>query len=298
MRRDHAEGGSQLTSGVDLVMTDPVPAITEAAATGEIAEIFADIRGVLGVEVVNLIWRHLATIPRALPWAWGILRPLYIDGTIAAEAAALRCDLDLPWLPRFLPEIITAVGLLDSDISKIRNVLAAYDRTNAMALIALSALLLRLDDEPPSRDAASSRSEESREPPPAIPLPSLLDMADLAPTTAELVLTLNRLGTRRGEPILATMYRHLAHWPTYLALAWAMIAPLDADGSLEQAIADAVAKARVRAARVATQLYVPTERVSPATRATIRSAVEPFTGDVIAKMIVVCAGLRAATGLA
>src|SRR5436309_1593830 len=65
----------------------------------------------------------------------------------------------------------------------------------------------------------SSRSEVSRELPPAIPLPSLLDMADLAPTTAELVLTLNRLGTRRGEPILASMYRHLAHWPAYLALA-------------------------------------------------------------------------------
>jgi hypothetical protein len=48
------------------MMSDPVPAITETAATGEIAEIFADIRGVLGVEVVNLIWRHLAPIPRAL----------------------------------------------------------------------------------------------------------------------------------------------------------------------------------------------------------------------------------------
>ena len=40
-------------------MSDPVPAIAEAAATGAIAEIFADIRGVLRVEVVNLIWRHL-----------------------------------------------------------------------------------------------------------------------------------------------------------------------------------------------------------------------------------------------
>ena len=30
------------------------------------AAIFADIRETLGVEVVNLIWRHLATIPGAL----------------------------------------------------------------------------------------------------------------------------------------------------------------------------------------------------------------------------------------
>jgi hypothetical protein len=114
-------------------MSDPVPAMPEAAASGEIAEIFADIRGVLGVAVVNLIWRHLATIPRALPWAWGTLRPLCVDGTITADTAALHGDLDLPWLPPFPPEVLAAAGLLDRDISAIRNVLAAYARTNAIA---------------------------------------------------------------------------------------------------------------------------------------------------------------------
>ena len=286
----------RLACSVNWTMSDPVPAITEAAASGEIADIFADIRGVLGVAVVNLIWRHLATIPCALPWAWRTLRPLYVDGTLTAEAAALHGDLDLTWIPPFPPEVLAAAGLLDPDISAIRNVLAAYDRTNAMALIALSTLLLRLEDEPLTRHAASSHSEAPRERPSAIPLPALLSMTDLAPATAELVLTLNRLGTRRSDPILATMYRHLAHWPAYLALAWAMIAPLDTDGSLEQAIADAVAKAQVRAARLAKQLCVPAEGGSPATCATIRSAVEPFTGDVIPKMVIICAVLRAATG--
>jgi hypothetical protein len=86
-------------------MSDPVPAIAEANATGENAEIFADIRRVLGVDVVNLIWRHLATIPGALPRAWGSLRPLYVDGTIGAEAAALHGDLDFPRLPPFPREV-------------------------------------------------------------------------------------------------------------------------------------------------------------------------------------------------
>jgi hypothetical protein len=36
-------------------MSDPVPAVTEAAAAGAIAKIFADIREVLRVDVVNLI---------------------------------------------------------------------------------------------------------------------------------------------------------------------------------------------------------------------------------------------------
>ena len=38
----------------------------EAAATGDVAAPFADIRATLGVGVVNLIWRHLATIDGAL----------------------------------------------------------------------------------------------------------------------------------------------------------------------------------------------------------------------------------------
>ena len=80
-------------------MSDPVPAVSEAAATGETARIFSDIRGVLGVEVVNLIWRHLATITGALPWTWGVLRPLYANGTIAAEAQTLHSQLTLPQLP-------------------------------------------------------------------------------------------------------------------------------------------------------------------------------------------------------
>ena len=52
-------------------MTDPLPAIAEADATGAVALMFADIRAVTGVGVVNLIWRHLATIPGGLAWAWG-----------------------------------------------------------------------------------------------------------------------------------------------------------------------------------------------------------------------------------
>ena len=90
-------------------MSDPVPAIAEASATGAVAEIFADIRQVLGVEVVNLIWRHLATIRDALPWAWGMLRPLYTDGTVAEEAQILHDRLALPQLPSLPHDLLVAI---------------------------------------------------------------------------------------------------------------------------------------------------------------------------------------------
>ena len=103
-------------------MEDPVPALAEAEATGEAAAIFADIRAVLGVGVVNLIWRHLATIPGALPWAWGALRPHYRDGGLAAAAAALRTRTAPPDLPAIPPEVLAAAGLGPGDRARIAGV--------------------------------------------------------------------------------------------------------------------------------------------------------------------------------
>jgi hypothetical protein len=275
-------------------MSDPVPAIAEASATGAVAELFSDIRLVLGVEVVNLIWRHLATIPDALPRAWGMLRPLYADGTIAAEAQAFHGRLALPRIPPFPPGLLSAIELDDGDVVSIRNILAAYDRTNAMALVALSALLCRLEGQPATTEPiAKLDPEPSPRPPARIPLPPLPGLDALPAPVGSLVLTLNRLGTRRDAPVLASMYRHLAYWPAYLALGWALIAPLDADGSLERAIAAALVKARGQAARLAMRLRAPP--IDAATTGAIRNAVEPFAGDVIAKMVVICALLRAAT---
>jgi len=115
-------------------VSDPISAITEAAATGETAALFADTRQVLGVDVVNLIWRHLATIDGALLWAWGALRPLYVDRTVRREALALHSDLALPM--SIIPtDVFTNLGLRRDDLIAIRNVLAAYDHTNAMAMV-------------------------------------------------------------------------------------------------------------------------------------------------------------------
>jgi hypothetical protein len=278
-------------------MRDPVPAIIEASATGEIAEIFSDIRRVLGVGVVNLIWRHLATIDGALAWTWSTLRPVYEDGTIAAEAAALHAALDLPALPGIPAEAFVALGLRGDDISAIRDTLAAYDRTNAMALIALSALLSLLGEEPSRPDAIPPSDNVIREDQqPKISLPRLLSLADLPTETAALIMTLNRLGTRRPGSVVASMYRHLARWPAYLALVWAIIAPLDADGRLERLIVETRTRAGVRvvcvASRLRTAFSAPPDRLGMA----IRAAVEPFAGDVIAKMVVICALLRSTSG--
>jgi hypothetical protein len=274
-------------------VSDPVPAITEAEATGEIAEIFADIRAVYRVGVVNLIWRHLATIDGALPWAWHTLRPLYVGGIIGREATALRAGLALPDVPPIPAPVFAAMELDAIAVAGIRSVLSAYDRTNAMALLALTALQAGLTGKPAAAAGASSAMAASAAAtataPAVIPLPPLLTLEEMAPSTADLVLRLNRFGTTRETPILPSMYRHLAHWPAFLALSWSALAPLDADTRLNRSIEVATAQAGLRAAGMA---LPPPTMLGPELRSAVARALEPFTSDVIAKMVVICAVLR------
>jgi len=79
---------------------ESVPSILESEATGKVAEIYADIRQVLGTSIVNLIWRNLATIPGALEWTWITARPLYL-GPAPGYADAVRRAIDLPAVPSF-----------------------------------------------------------------------------------------------------------------------------------------------------------------------------------------------------
>ena len=96
--RDGGHGAKRafahLAGRVD-VMAESVPSVLESEARGEIADIYADIRKVLGTSVVNLIWRNLATMPGALEWTWSTVRPLYL-GDAPLHAEAVRQTIALP----------------------------------------------------------------------------------------------------------------------------------------------------------------------------------------------------------
>jgi hypothetical protein len=132
--------------------------------------------------------------------------------------------------------------------------------------------------------------------PSRIPLPHLPSLSELPPATVALVTVLNRFGTRRPGAMLASIYRHLAFWASFLVLAWALLAPLDADGRLETSIVGARRIAERRAKRLLLRLVnEPVAPPPPPLAASIATALEPFVGDVILKMVVICALLRGAT---
>lgn len=268
---------------------DPVPAIIEAAAAGPVAAVFADIRATLGMPIVNLVWRHLAIRPGALEWTWAMLAPLYRSGAIVGEAAALRERLIPPPVAPWPAATFRAVGLSDADGAAIGHVLRAYDRGNASNLVAFSALLAQLDGRRPAggpRVATAGPLDG--------PLPPLLDLEAVDAAIADLALRLNRFGQVTEGPILASLYRHLAHWPGYLALAWTLLAPLDARGEL--AALAARTRDAAEAAAPALLAGMPDAVAPPDAedRAYARAALELFVTGGIGRMTAIGRLLRAA----
>ena len=126
-------------------------------------------------------------------------------------------------------------------------------------------------------------------------LPKLLDLAEMRPETAAIVTELNGFGMRRPGAVLASMYRHLAHWPSYLSFAWLLLAPLDRDGRLATAIEQAQRVVLTPADRLLVRLIGQAALPPPVLATEISTAVEPFVGDVIVRMLVICAFLRRVT---
>ena len=258
-------------------MTDTMPTLPESEATGPAAALYADIREVLGVPVVNLIWRRLAFFPGALEWTWAAVRPLYADGLADAAAARIRESTPLPDLPPWPRDMLPAMGLGGAETEAILRMLASYDRGNRLNLAALGALLQALEGAPaggsaPAVGAAPRAAVEGE-------LPPIPAMEALSPEERALVLALNGLGNS-GDTVVASLYRHLAWWPGYLALAWVQLAALDRDGRLAATIAAGAEAAREASAGIAGGLDLPAEPPPSA----VGEAVGQFVRGPIARM--------------
>ena len=260
-------------------MTDPFPAVAEAAAAGETADLFADIRATIGVRVVNLVWRHLATIDGALPWAWTAVKPLYLRGMADTAATRFRESMILP----------RPGPLAGEQPPSVDAVLASYDHSNTINLFALGALVAHLRGE---TAAAGTPEQGPRLAAPDVTLPKLASREDVAPETWACVLRLNRLGDRPQPLILASMYRHLAHAPGFLAKIEASLAPPEADGSLRRAIDGNFADAKRRAAVLARAISA----CSPPSGDRIEAGVSAFVDHAIGKMVTICRAIRTARG--
>lgn len=261
-------------------MNDPFPAVAEASATGEIADLFIDIRATVGVRVVNLVWRHLATFEGALPWAWQAVKPLYLAGIPDEAAQRFRETM-------IVPQLATLAGDQPAGVDAV---LASYDHSNTINLFALGALVAWLRGEAMEGPTPANGLRLSA---PDVTLPPLASETDVSPETWALVLRLNRFGDSR-QLILASMYRHLAHAPAFLGKVETALQAVQADGSLDRAIAGNRAAAR-QAARGLARAITATR---PASADRIEAGVAAFVDHAIGKMVTICRAIRVARGIA
>ena len=221
-------------------MLSPLPEIREGDAPHEIEVIYADIRHSMRLPLVNLIYRHFATIPGVLPHAWGWVREMAISGALEEALDRLNRSLQVPQLEPF--KLASVAYLSDVNRAAIKRTLEAYNRGNGLNLIALTAIKMDLHKQAHGTLKISRAASEDR----VLPLPRLLKFSELKPDIADLVATISHLhGSTSG--VIPSLYLHLANWPEFLSIACSRIAPLLKDGSIERARRDVVDLAGVEA---------------------------------------------------
>ena len=267
---------------------DTLPAVSESGATGEIAELYADIRQTLNVTAINYVWRHIATIDGGLRWAWEAAKPMFVSGLVETECEHLMADLVFPELPVFPDTTLSLVGVNKNDRAVIAAILDTYNRGNLLNMMSLSALLAE-----PMTPPAGERARVAL-PSTKLALPPFPEVADLADEVSEQVLLLNGLGAKPGpNRIVASIYKHVALWPGYTSLTWAQFIGMHNDGSLLKLIEETQQKACQHSSYIARELGPrPAGTISD----NVREAVAEFTDTAIARMIPIGQMMRQGLG--
>jgi hypothetical protein len=212
--------------------------VAEAEATGATAAAYEAVRRAIGLPVVNLVYRHLATEPGRLERVWSALEPNLRHVRDAGIATRLVASARPPAVAPIPPAALAAAGVGPGAIAGAEATLAAYSRGNATNLICLTALL---------RGAAGTGSRAPSAAVAAAPapaLPPMVDPARFAESSKPLLAEMSRAVAGEAEPVIVpSLLRHLAEPPALLALAWADIAAAVTAAGFDRAAGELAAAA-------------------------------------------------------
>lgn len=264
---------------------DPIPAIREDDATGEIAALFADLRATLGVPFVNLIWRHLATMPGMLAWTWSVVKPMHATPALRQAADTLRAGVTIPAGVGQPVEVFDAVHVLPDDREVIRAMLRDYGTGNSLNLLSLLLVQAVLAGETPGGRVIEESESRGRTGTVLRTLPPLPGLAELSPSLRTLVVELDQFGRLVATDAVASLYRHLAHWPGFLAVAHVALSGAHRNGLLrtehQRTLSHATAMVHSQLLPLA-RVPAPPPEVG---RAEAQAGIEIFTGQMIARMV-------------
>ena len=221
---------------------DPVTDISEVEATGRTAEIFADIREVMQIPLITSIWRTLADIEGGLEATWAATRVIYKTGQPDAALQALKARSEFPVPGPLSADTLGSAGLSVEDRRAFSAVIDAYNRSNGMNLIALNALV----GEPSGQASNYALTSPDLWP----ELRPLLEKEEIDVETWALLERVKLLGATNDNPSIATLWRHLAHWPGLLSLVIESYEPMQEEGEIAGAIERVMESVLVAAAGI------------------------------------------------
>lgn len=201
--------------------------LAEDQATGDIRQIYQEIRETTGVPYVSSLQRHLATRDNWLQWGWSIVGPGFRSGDIPRAVWHVAAQLDVPALPRLSVDALRALGVDAQGEKQIHNVLDSFIRVSPTNLgfsgIARRVLLEDLDGTVnPELDAEIEAAPEQ-----VLhalqPLPSLVDIDELDQHQQGVLMQMST--TVDGADFIPGLYRMLAHWPAWFAHAVTILTP-------------------------------------------------------------------------
>jgi len=206
---------------------DPVTVIDENEAVGSIANIFEDIRDTMNIPLVTSIWRGLAGMENSLDKVWNMAKPIYQQENPEGKLNEIINTIQLS-----IPKPITKTEMINSELSKndwknILNVLKAYNRSNGMNMVVLHAMIKlnfpKITGGFKKKDALDLSV-----------IPELLSKDDVDKETWDLIRDVNSISAPNGRNShVATLWRHLAHWPKFLALINQKLISFNNDGIIQ-----------------------------------------------------------------
>lgn len=216
-----------------------LPELSEGAAQGEIAVIYGELKTFARVPFVALLYRHLATCDEVLPWLWQGLRPSFASGALTDAAERIADVAALPSLVSIRAAEWRLAGLGAEDRVAITAVIEAYNRANPINLACARLVRAVLSGSPSPAVALPLAPERPARPvrPALPPLPPILPASAIPAETSGALAALSRYGRPASGALTPSLYRHLAHWPGYLGLLPARLAPAYKLGAIDAAVA-------------------------------------------------------------
>jgi len=208
--------------------------LTEEDATGEIAQIYKEIRETCAVPYVSTLQRHMATRPGWLEWTWAAARPSFLDGSAPAAAWSAAAQVDVEPLPKLSRSALRVLGVGEAGERTIRAVADLFVRVAPTNLMLSGLLRTLLAGQRPSGSGAVAANISP--PGPLPPLPSLVHPGNLTDDQRAVLMQLST--DIDGQPFVPGLYRMLAHWPGYLAHLATVLAPRFDDAATKMSCAD------------------------------------------------------------